>query len=125
MYGSLAMFQEAGLEAIRAKSLELTGYLMFLADELLIPLGFSIGTPREPSRRGGHVALEHPQAMRIASALRARRVVPDFREPNVVRLAPIALYTSYTDVWQAIQVVREVVLSGAYTAVGASRNAVS
>jgi kynureninase len=125
MYGSLAMFQEAGLEAIRAKSLELTGYLMFLADELLTPLGFSIGTPREPSRRGGHVALEHPQAMRIASALRARRVVPDFREPNVVRLAPIALYTSYTDVWQAIQVVREVVQSGAYTAVGASRNAVS
>jgi kynureninase len=125
LYGSLAMFREAGLGAIRAKSLELTGYLMYLADELLMPLGFSVGTPRQPGRRGGHVALEHPDAMRIARALRARNVVPDFRQPNVIRLAPVALYTTYAEVWQAVQTIAEVVGSGAHTAYATTRSAVA
>jgi kynureninase len=119
------MFREAGLGAIRAKSLELTGYLMYLADELLMPLGFSVGTPRQPGRRGGHVALEHPDAMRIARALRARNVVPDFRQPNVIRLAPVALYTTYAEVWQAVQTIAEVVGSGAHTAYATTRSAVA
>jgi kynureninase len=125
MYSSLAMFREAGLQAVRDKSLDLTGYLMYLADEFLSPLGFSVGTPREADRRGGHVALEHPEAMRIARALRARKVVPDFRVPNVVRLAPVALYTSYAEVWQAVQIIAEVVRSGAYTEHDATQSAVA
>jgi kynureninase len=125
LYGSLAMFREAGLGAIRHKSLELTGYLMYLADELLTAFGFSVGTPRQPARRGAHVALEHPEAMRIARALRDRKVVADFREPNVIRLAPIALYTRYADVWQAIQIIADVVRAGAHTAYATTRSAVA
>jgi kynureninase len=114
LYGSLRVVEEAGLEAIRAKSLDLTGYLMFLADAVLAPLGFAVGTPREAHRRGGHVALEHPQAIRISRALRARGVVSDFRPPDVIRLAPVALYTMYADVYRTVEALREIVESGAY-----------
>ncbi len=98
--GSLAIFAEVGLDAIRAKSLALTDYLIALMDELA-PDGFRVGTPREHSRRGGHVAVEHDEGARIGKALKARGVIPDFRPPDVVRLAPIALYTSFHEVWQA------------------------
>jgi kynureninase len=114
LYGALSTFQAAGIEAIRQKSLRLTDYLMSLADELLIEpgYGFAVGTPREPERRGGHVALEHPDAIRICKALKARGVIPDFRYPNVIRLAPVALYTSFGDVWRAVQLLREIVDAG-------------
>lgn len=103
--GSLRMIQEAGIENIRRKSLKITSYLMFLIDETLSrpPYNFSIGTPREPERRGGHIGVVHPEAFRINEALKARGVVPDFRPPNVIRLAPIPLYTSYHDVWRVVQ----------------------
>ncbi|MBV9580898.1 MAG: kynureninase [Chloroflexi bacterium] len=115
LYGSLRMISEAGLEVLREKSLDLTGYLMFLVDELLTPLGFCVGTPREAERRGGHVAVEHAEALRISRALRVRGVVPDFRPPNVIRLAPVALYTTYTEIWETVQALREIVATGAYT----------
>jgi len=114
LYGSLRVVEEAGLEAIRSKSLDLTGYLMFLADAVLAPLGFQVGTPRERHRRGGHVALEHPHAIRISRALRARGVVSDFRPPDVIRLAPVALYTMYADVFRTLEALRDIVESGAY-----------
>ena len=108
LYGSLAIFEEAGIDRVREKSLDQTGYLMYLADELLAPLGIGVGTPREPARRGGHVALEHPDARHLTQALAALGVVPDFREPNVIRLAPSALYTRYLDVWRTVTTLREV-----------------
>jgi len=124
LYGSLALLESAGLERLRRKSLDLTGYLMFLADELLAEHGFRVGTPREPDRRGGHVALEHPAALRLSRALRARGVVPDFRAPNVVRLAPVALYTTFTDVWRTVQTLLDIVRSGAHLQVDPTRGSV-
>jgi kynureninase len=112
LYGSLETIAEAGLERIRGKSLDLTGYLMFLADEWLAPLGFRIGTPREPERRGGHVALEHAEALAISTVMRADGVVVDFRAPAVIRLAPVALYNTYQDVRRTARMLREVVESG-------------
>jgi kynureninase len=109
LYGSLAIFAEAGIDRVREKSLDLTAYLISLADELLAPLGICVGTPREPARRGGHVALEHPDARQLTQALLERGLVPDFREPNVIRLAPTALYTRYLDVWHTVATLREVV----------------
>ncbi len=112
LYGALAMFADAGMDRVRAKSLALTDYLMELADERLASLGVVVGTPREYNRRGGHVALEHPQARPLAQALQARGVVSDFREPNSIRLAPVALYTSYVDVWRAVETIHDVLASG-------------
>ena len=75
------------MQAVREKSLALTSLLMDLCDTHLSPLGFTVGTPRAAERRGGHVALEHPQAASITRALKARGVVPDFRVPY--RLTPV------------------------------------
>lgn len=114
LYGSLKIFREAGSEAVRYKSLDQTDYLMFLIDRLLTaePYGFCVGNPREAERRGGHVALEHPDAIRICKALKARGVVPDFRFPNVIRLAPIALYNTYEELWQTVQHLRAIIDGG-------------
>jgi kynureninase len=122
---ALAIFREIGIEAVRARSLELTGYLVFLIDRLLAPLGFALGTPREPARRGGHVALEHPEAVRIARALKARRLVPDFRPPNALRLAPVALYNTFEELWRTAEALREIVEAREYDRYPAEREVVA
>lgn len=103
LIGSLSMFSEAGIEAIRRKSLKLTDLLFQMTDQIFHPYGFQIGTPRDHNQRGGHVAFEHPNAIQISKALKAEGVIPDFRPPNVIRLAPVALYTSFIDVYKAME----------------------
>jgi kynureninase len=123
LLGSLAIFEEAGIAAIREVSLAQTDYLIALVEAMGLteaPYGFRIGTPRAHARRGGHVAIEHDHAAQVSEALRARGYVDDFRQPDVVRLAPIALYTSYVDLWQAAQVLREIIDSGAHLEAAAS-----
>jgi kynureninase len=112
--GSLRILHEVGIQAVRDKSLRLTAYLMFLIDQVLAPHGFSIGTPRDPARRGGHVALEHADAVQINQALKAQGVLPDFRPPNIIRLAPVALYTSFHEVYQVVQILKEIIETGAH-----------
>lgn len=117
LLGSLRLFAEAGIDRVRAKSLAQTAYLIDLLEASGLttePYGYRIGTPREPDRRGGHVAVEHDAGPRIAKALKRRGVIPDFRPPDVVRLAPIALYTSYHDLWQIARHLREIVETGEY-----------
>ncbi|MFB0957429.1 MAG: kynureninase [Clostridiaceae bacterium] len=112
--GSLRMFAEAGIENVRAKSLNLTAYLMYLIDEKLKTWGFSYGNPTQDDRRGGHVALEHEDAIRINKALKDRGVIPDFRYPNVIRLAPVAFYVSYEDVYRLVEILIDIMESRAY-----------
>ena len=128
LLGSLKIFSEAGMESIREKSLKQTEYLMFLIDRLLTekPYNFKIGTPRQPQRRGSHVALEHDtEAVRINAALKKRGVIPDFRFPNVIRLAPIALYTSYHEIWQVVRHVKEIIDLKEYESFAKERGTVS
>ncbi|WP_432664327.1 kynureninase [Wukongibacter baidiensis] len=101
--GSLKMYAEAGIDNLREKSLKITEYLMYLIEIKLVKYGFSIGNPREDSKRGGHVALEHDDAIRINEALKSEKVIPDFRYPNVIRLAPVPLYVSYGDVYELVE----------------------
>lgn len=110
--GALKVTLEAGIGRIRSKSLELTSFFMRLVDEYLSgePYNFRIGTPREPERRGGHVALEHPrEALRINKALIAQGVIPDFRPPCVIRIAPVALYNTFLDVWEVARYLKEII----------------
>lgn len=100
--GALEIIEEAGIERIRAKSLKLTEYFLALIDAELSTFGFTIGNPLDNSR-GGHILLEHKEAARICRALKDDGIIPDFRSPNGVRLAPVALYNSYEDVWQTVQ----------------------
>ena len=107
---SLAMFHEAGLDRLRAKSLRMTQYLMDCIDELPEShYGYGVGNPREPERRGGHIAVEHADADRICKALKRRGVIPDFRMPNVIRLAPIPLYNSFHECWRVVRNLKPIV----------------
>jgi kynureninase len=96
---SLALFDAAGMPALRAKSQRLTAYLLYLLDRL--PAGrFEALTPRDPARRGCQVSLlVHDRPREVVGALQAAGVVCDFREPNVLRAAPVPLYNTYRDVW--------------------------
>ncbi|WHT48855.1 kynureninase [Sporosarcina thermotolerans] len=100
--GSLEMFEEVGMAAIREKSLELTAYMLELVEQELTDANFIIGNPVDETR-GGHLLLEHEEAARICKALKEDGVIPDFRTPNGIRLAPVALYNSFEDVWHTVQ----------------------
>ncbi len=104
LYGSLELFNEVGINAIRDKSLKLTNYMITLIEHELNEYGFKFGNPVEEQARGGHIFLVHDEAARICKALKEQGVVPDFRAPNGIRLAPVALYSSYTDVWETVQI---------------------
>jgi kynureninase len=126
--GSLRLFHEAGIEALRVKSLVQTGYLAKLLEETGFthpPYDFAIGTPREPERRGGHLAVEHADAPRIAQALKNRGIIPDFRAPNVIRLAPAPLYTSFHELWQTVQSLREIIEGGEHLRLAEGRELVA
>jgi kynureninase len=99
--------------------------MMDLIASELKGMGFEIGTPREDTRRGGHVALEHERAAGICEALKEAGVIPDFRAPNVVRLAPTALYTSFEDVWRTARILREIMEENLYEKYGNQRGVVA
>lgn len=113
--GSLRLIAEAGIDRIRAKSVAMTGYFIALVDAHLSkpPYEFQVGSPREPDRRGGHVALERATgADRVCQALIARGVVPDFRPPNVIRICPSPLYGTFHEIWRTVQLVAEIIDNG-------------
>jgi kynureninase len=113
--GSLELIAEAGgVEALRTKSLALTDFLTTRIDAELAPLGFTIATPRGALGRGGHIAIAHPDAWRICQALKAAGVVPDFRGPDLIRLAPAPLYTRFTDCAEAVTRLKWVVETNAF-----------
>jgi len=100
----IAPLLDAGLPALWEKTRRLVGLLVDRAEKLLIPLGATNASPADPARRGGHVAISHPDAWAATRALIDRHlVVPDFRPPDVIRLAPVAVYTSYAEVWDAVE----------------------
>ncbi len=106
---------EAGIEALRAKSVAQTEFIITLHDEWLASLGFEVGSPRDAARRGSHVALNHPEAWPICRALIERAgVIPDFRGPNTVRLGAAPLYTRYVDVYDAMARLRDLVERGVH-----------
>ncbi|WP_458210812.1 kynureninase [Haladaptatus sp. NG-SE-30] len=104
--GVFDIIDDVGIETLRERSVELTEYLISLVDERLPEC--DVGSPRDPARRGGHVAVEHPESYRINEALKARGVVVDFRPPNVVRVCPSPLYVGFEDVWKAVEHLREI-----------------
>ncbi|MFZ9816631.1 MAG: kynureninase [Ilumatobacteraceae bacterium] len=123
---SFSMIAEAGLPAISAKAARGTELMVQLHDAWLAPLGFELITPREPERRGGHITLRHPDAKRIAAAMRELvKVIPDYREPSSIRLAISPLATSFREVWDGFERIRDLVSSGRYQSVQHSVNRVT
>jgi kynureninase len=97
---SLALFDQVGMPALRAKSESLSAYLLHWIDRL--PKGrFEVITPREPARRGCQLSLlVHDRPRELVRTLEDAGVVCDFREPNVIRVAPVPLYNTFHEVWQ-------------------------
>ena len=99
---SLDLFFEAGMEKLREKSLRLTGYLEFILDELnKAGHNYHILTPRDPNQRGCQLSLlTGDHGKELFDYLSENGVICDWREPNVIRLAPVPMYNSFEDVWQ-------------------------
>ena len=117
---------EAGIDEIRAKSVGLTGTLIEVADASLGELGFEVVTPREPALRGSHVALRHSEAWQVCQALIAHeRVVPDFREPDIVRLGVAPLYNRYIEMVEAVERIHRVVAAGVHETMPSERRSVT
>ncbi len=105
----IAPLLAAGVPALWEKTRRLVDLLAHRERELLAPLGAGLASPADPARRGGHLAVSHADAWAATSALVERGlVVPDFRPPDVMRLAPVALYTSYIEVWDAVERIAQV-----------------
>jgi kynureninase len=99
---------EAGIGPMRAKSMQLTSYLIDLADAWLIPLGCALATPSDPGRRGGHVTFCHPRAEQVVGQLAAASIITDYRTPDRFRLGLSPLTTRFTDVWRAACATRDI-----------------
>jgi kynureninase len=109
---ALDVFDDVPMDAIRSKSLALTRMVIDYADAYLPQA--ALVTPRDDARRGGQVALRLPSAYSVTQALVARGVVGDFREPDMLRLGFAPLYLSFTDVWDALEILRNVLETRAY-----------
>jgi len=109
------MIAEAGIDQIARKAALGTQLMIDLYDLWLKPLGFELNTPRDAQNRGGHISLVHPDAAQICVALRTlSKVIPDYRTPNSIRVAISPLATSYVEVWDGFDRMRELVSSGRY-----------
>jgi kynureninase len=121
---------KANINRLRRKSVDQTEYLIFLAESWLLPHDFSIGSPRDAGIRGSHVSLRHPEAFRINQALidpssPGPVVIPDFREPDNIRLGVAPLYNTFEQIHRAIARIREIVEKGIFKDYSATRQAVT
>ncbi|CUS04936.2 Kynureninase [Candidatus Promineifilum breve] len=106
---------EAGMAEVRARSVRLSEYLLALYDERLASLGFRLNSPRDPARRGSHISLGHEEGLRINLALiRDVNVLPDFRRPDNIRLGIAPLYTTFSELYEAVERLRRVVVERLY-----------
>ncbi|MBN1329295.1 MAG: kynureninase [Candidatus Heimdallarchaeota archaeon] len=110
--GALEVTLRAGMDAIREKNIQMTSYLIYLVDELLTkePYNFIVGTPRDESSRGSHIALERDEySLEIFEALKAHGVVGDYRQKNIIRIAPAALYNTYHEIWKVVNILKNII----------------
>jgi kynureninase len=102
---SLAIFDEVGMAALRARSVALTGYLARLLDDLPV----EVITPRDPAARGAQLSLRFAHAEGMLAKLARRGVVADFRAPDLIRVAPVPLYNTYHETWRLVELLRELI----------------
>lgn len=104
----LEIFAQTDMQAIRRKSLALTDTFIQLIEQTCSTYGLQLITPRAHDQRGSHVSLTHAHAYPLMQALIQRGVIGDYREPSVLRFGMTPLYTSFTDVWHAVDTLRDI-----------------
>lgn len=112
LLAALDLLEEAGITAVRTKSVAIIGFALDLVDQWLTPHGVEVISPRDPQRRGGHVTIRRPGFREVIDQLWARGVLPDYREPDAIRIGPAPLSTSFTEVHDGLAVLRDI-LGGA------------
>lgn len=123
---AFSMIEEASISAIASKAAIGTQMMIDLFDEWLAPLGYTLLTSRNPKERGGHISIGHPDAARICIALRKfANVIPDYRTPNAIRLAIAPLATSYVEVWDGFQRIKNLTETKQYEKVEGSGSRVT
>lgn len=98
---------EAEIATLRAKVVALGEMVIDLVDEWLVPQGFGLASPRPAARRGGHISITRPDARELCATLTAAGVLPDFRTPDAIRLGLSPLSLGFTEVWDALAVIRD------------------
>ena len=101
----LELIAEAGLAAVRRKSVALTGHAIALADEVLAPLGARLASPRDAAERGGHITVDHPSFAEVTAALWKGGVIPDFRPPDGIRIGLSPLSTSFAELDRGVEAI--------------------
>jgi kynureninase len=120
----LEVFERCDMDAIRTKSLALTDLFIALVEQRCAAHDLGLVTPREHARRGSHVSVTHRHGYAVMQALIARGVIGDYREPAIMRFGFTPLYTSFTDVWNAVETLRDILDNASYDA-DARRDAVT
>ncbi len=122
----LDTFDNISMAVLRQKSLALSDLFWQLMDKHCAPFGFNCVSPREHAQRASHLSFAHPHAYAIMQALIARRVIGDFRQPDLLRFGFTPLYTRFVDVWDAVNTLREVMNKNEWKAMQfQTRNAVT
>jgi kynureninase len=119
------LLAEAGVDRLHAKGMALTSYLIELFDSWLAPLGFELASPRDAESRGSHVSLRHAAAFQLCRALIDNHVVPDYREPDLIRLGVAALTTSFAEIHEAMRRLHSLTLAGEYLDIETVRSRVT
>lgn len=126
MEAGVDLLLEAGMENLRAKSIQQTEFLIALWEEWLKPLGVTLNSPRDANARGSHVSLGHPDGLRIDRALiEEMNVIPDFRPPDNIRFGIAPIYTRFEDVYGAMERMRRVMAEKLYEKYPSERPAVT
>ena len=120
----LEIFEATDMAAVRAKSLALTDLFIDLVERRCAGHPLGLVTPREHARRGSQVSFTHPHGYAVMAALIARGVIGDYREPEIMRFGFTPLYTSFTDVWDAVEILKDILDRNDYD-VAAARGAVT
>nr|WP_264630613.1 aminotransferase class V-fold PLP-dependent enzyme [Microbacterium hydrothermale] len=107
MQDTLDLLDEAGIDAIRRKSIALTDFAVRVADGILSPLGVSLASPRDPAERGGHITLSHPAMRAVTARLWRGDVIPDYRDPHGLRIGLSPLSTSFTETLAGMRAVAD------------------
>lgn len=110
----LDIFAQTNMQVLRAKSLLLTDLFIELVESRCGHHPLTLVTPRDHARRGSQVSFEHPEGYAVMQALIERGVIGDYREPRIIRFGFTPLYTSFTEVWDAVEILRDVLDSGSF-----------
>jgi kynureninase len=111
---AVLLMSEAEMSAVRVKSIALADLFIRLVEERCQGHGLRLVSPRDAAKRGSQVSIAHPEGYALMQALIARGVIGDFRPPDIARFGITPLYLRYVDIWDAVEILRDVLETGAW-----------